>query len=107
MRLKVTETIKDYEGKALPADDGELTFRGVFSTALNNAAAGEDIPAEQKGKLFAISVKLFSSSEVNLTSDEVALVKERVGKVLGSPLVYGRVLEFLGDIEKPSEESAV
>jgi hypothetical protein len=99
MRIKITDPVLDYakEGAPKPVEtpDGPLTFRAVFDQALNSSAPNEAIPAEKKSKQFALTLKLYASNEVDLTVDGAALVKERVGIIYTSPLVYGRVCELL------------
>jgi hypothetical protein len=99
MRIKVTDSIMDYPKQGAPkpveTPDGPLTFRAVFDNALNSVVANEVIPAEKKSKQFALTLKLYGSSEVDVTVDEAALIKKRVGLIYTSPLVYGRVCELL------------
>jgi hypothetical protein len=99
MRIKVTEPVLDYpkEGAPKPVEtpDGPLTFREVFSQALNSVGPSEIVPAEKKSKLYAVSLKLYGSADVDLTVDEAALIKERVGIIYNAPLIYGRVCELL------------
>jgi hypothetical protein len=97
--IEVTDPILDYlkEGAPKPVEtpDGPLTFRAVFDQALNSSAPNEVTPAEKKSKQFALTLKLYASNEVDLTVDEASLIKERVGLIWTSPLIYGRVCELL------------
>jgi hypothetical protein len=109
MIIKVTDQILNLEGNPIEAisssgegDKGEKTFvtyRTVISNALNNFNQSETPTAEYKNKSWQIMKKLYDSDEVNLTVDDMAHIKERVGKIY-SPLIYGRVSEIF---EKPSE----
>lgn len=94
MRIKVTNPILDLEGKAIKSEGSDATFRIVFYNALNQFLPEEKPTSEEKAKCFGLMQKIFKSDEVNITSDEAALLKERVGK-LYNPLVFGRVSELL------------
>lgn len=105
MKIKVTQKVLDYAGKPISdQDDGEdVNLRQIIITALNNIAQNETLTTETKSKIYALSNKLWSGSEVNLTFDERALIKERAGKIL-TPLTFGRVCEMLFVDEKDPEE---
>jgi hypothetical protein len=93
MKIDVTDTIKNYDGKIVKEDNNPLTLRTVFVASLNATEKGEVRTAEDKAKAFQISSKLYDNNEVKLTVDDMAFLKERVGKFF-SPLVYGRVCEL-------------
>lgn len=99
MRVEITKVIPDYDGKPIKetARDGsehDLTYREVFSTALNAGLPDEKILPEEKSRAYQITHKIFAGKDVSLTVDEAALIKERVGKIY-NPLVYGRVCDEL------------
>jgi hypothetical protein len=94
MRIKVTDQLTDYEGRKLVEGKEPVTFRRVFTTALN-AVDEKDRPAPDKMALiYALSIKLYSGDEVDLTLEEATLIKEQVGKVYNA-LVYGRTVDLL------------
>lgn len=110
MRINVLNGIKDYEGTYLKdrkvdsdggaiVEDGKVvlekqTIRSILITALNSAAQGEVLVAEDKAKIFALSSKLYGSKVVDLTLDEMVFIKDRVAKIFNSPLIYGRIQEL-------------
>lgn len=93
MKIDVTESIKNYQGEPLEDQNGPVSWREVFSGALNATAKGEAMTSEDKAKAFQISSKLYSKKEVKLTVDDMAFLKERVG-LFYNPLIYGRVTEL-------------
>lgn len=106
MKIKIHEVVTDYEGKAItmPPDDKALTYFDVFVNALNSQINAELIPAETKSKIYQLTKKLYSSNEPNLTTDQLTLIKERVGKGY-APMVYGKVCEVIdGTDEKDPQE---
>lgn len=99
MRIKLTESIKDYEGKEILQDDRPLDIRTVFVTALNSTSIDdhgrqEVVTAEQKSKIYRLSTALYKDKEMDISLDDRAFIKERVGKIY-TPMVYGRVCEIL------------
>ena len=94
MRVKVSAPVVDYEGNPIADGKSPLTYRKVFTVALN-AFDEKDKPApEQMAHIYALSVKLYDSTEVDLSVEDATLIKERVGKTF-NPLVYGRTCDLL------------
>ena len=100
MRINVKQPVLDYEGKPLMVNktnaDGSPVLgedhrpvqepeqlRSYLALALNNTAQDEKevFTPEQKTKIYALTTKLYSKKEVDLTLDDRAFLKERVGKV--------------------------
>lgn len=104
MRITVTDGVKDYDGKTVMNDSREgkaLTLRDIFMTALNNNLPTEMLTMDQKVRSFDLSQRMSGSTTVDLTVEEAAYIKERVG-VFYAPLVYGRVCELLdGKVKEP------
>lgn len=95
MKITVTEKLKDYENKPLIEDENSVVLRDIFAIALNNNSSVEDqLTPELKLKVYKLTQKIFATDKVELTVDEAALIKERVGLVY-TPLIYGRVCEVL------------
>jgi hypothetical protein len=96
MRILVTKPILDYENEKIKTEDGKtLIVRDALSLAINNLAPDEVLKAEDKSKIYMLSIKLFKSKEVDLTTDDRVFIRERAGKVLGSALIYGRICDIL------------
>lgn len=96
MKIKLLNVLKDYENKDLEKDNKAFIVRDAFIIALNSQMPNEVITAEDKSRIYQISIKLFKGSEVDLSLDERSFIKKRADKFL-SPLVYGRVCEILED----------
>ena len=104
MRIKLNQTIKGYDNKELLDQDNKPSvLRDVFAIAINSQTRDEILTAEQKAKIYQLSVKLYSDNEVELTLDDRAFIKERAGKIW-TPLIYGRICEILEDSEVEVEE---
>ena len=94
MRIKLTEQLADYEGRKLLDGNNPVTFRRVFVTALNAFGENERSSPEQMAMIYALSTRLYSANEIDLSLEEAALIKDRVGKTY-NPLVYGRTCDLL------------
>jgi hypothetical protein len=124
MRINVKQRILDYEGNPIlvnktnpdgtpvlgedhrPIQEPEM-LRNYLALALNNTAQGENevFTPEQKAKIYALTTKLYSKKEVDLTLDDRAFIKDRVGKLYG-PLIYGRICDVLeGESSEPAPPS--
>lgn len=126
MRINVLEVIKDYEGKDFTATienpnwkagdppqdrmkEEPVTVRKICMTALNAVLDGEKQTGLEKTKIFQISSKLYGSSEVDFTEEQLEFVKERVGKVYNA-LCYGRICQILegqGQVIMPPHQEGV
>ena len=96
MKIDVTQTLKDYEGKEIVGDDKKtlLTLRRVITVALNSMGGGKPIPAEKKAKAYEVFSKCYKGKEADLTVDDRSFINEQVAEFY-SPLVVGRVREIL------------
>lgn len=97
MRIKLDEPIRDYKGqpiKVSETSEEHFTYFDVFVNALNNQITGELLTAEEKNKMYQITRKMYSDKNPNFTTDQLTLLKERVGKIY-PPLVYGRVCDLV------------
>ena len=103
MKIKVTDTIKKYDGSELIEEGKPLLLRTVFDVALNNTIPGEDaMTSEQKAKAYQLTLKIYANNEVDLTLDDRTLLKERVSKTY-NPLVFGRVSDLLEGSDKTTD----
>lgn len=95
MKVKVTEKVLGYEGKPVKDGEKDLEWLQVFFIALNNFTQDEKPTSEVKSRCYQITKKLYDSNEPDLTVEERSFLIERVRKMFTSPLVCGRVEEFL------------
>lgn len=93
MKIKVTDVVLDYDGTPMLDGEDPLTLRTAFRVALNSFLPNEEMGAEKKTKLYALTLKIFTGKEVEITTDEAALIKER-GALFLTPLVYGRIVDL-------------
>lgn len=113
MKIKLRDTITDYEGKPVTVPNEEtgtktpLTYFDVFINSLNSQAPGEmPLTAEKKSQIYQISKKMYQSNEPNFTTNELSLIKERIGKTY-APMVYGKICDLFDGVEDgPKQEAA-
>lgn len=110
MRIQVNQEILDFEGKPLlinPKDpkSESIKLKDIIGNSINNTLQSEQLSAEVKNKLFQIGLKLYKGNEVDFTTDQLSLIKERVNKIYQNPLICGRVEEIIEGKPELSPES--
>lgn len=94
MKFNLIEAIKSVKDEDLKDGKGKpFLYRDAIYIALNSQTKDEVIPAEEKAKIFQLSLKIYKDKEADLTDDERVLIKERAGKILDA-ISYGRILEL-------------
>ena len=95
MKINTNIVIKDFNNKPIKNEKGkEIIIRDIIAVALNMEDNDHRLTAEKKNQAFQIGIKLYEKNEVDLTVDQAAFIKERVG-IFYSPLIYGRICELL------------
>ena len=95
MKIITTEVIKDFKGEPIKNEKGqEVTARDIISIVLNMEDNDHRLTAEKKNQAFQIGIKLWQDKEIDLTVEQAAFIKERVGYFY-SPIIYGRICELI------------
>lgn len=96
MKYNLNHKILDQKGRPIPDEDGNDTTLGMaIQVALLSGVDGEMQPVKglAKVKRYNIFVRLVGENEIELTPDEVVLIKDAV---LAFPtIIVGRVTEIL------------
>lgn len=103
--------ITDLDGKDIPvsaAKDAKPTDLALIAgtALLVDPQPGPGTPSmrpEDKLARFNLALKVHKSGQVNLTSEEVTLLKSAIATAFGS-LVYGRAVEILDPPAKPKDK---
>lgn len=91
----VGENFKNDKGQEQTAK--ELVCQSLYFA---QAQGREDIPQEDKYKLYDIALRIQNSKkEVELNSEEISLVKTEVSKGM-QPIVYGQIVDMLENKER-------
>lgn len=95
MKINVLTTIKDYNNKDILNEGNKpIVWRDIVFQALNSFIQDEHPTNEIKYQCFSITQKVFASEEVELEIADIALILERITKIMTSPLICGRAKEF-------------
>lgn len=96
MRKDFSKSFINLDGsEAKDGNNKPITFASTTLTALLNPPQDERLTAEQKTRRYQMATKINKNpSKVDLTIEELALIKECVGKFHG-PLVVGQTYEML------------
>ncbi len=97
MNIKLDTTLVGIEGTPLKDEKGNETNYGlVITNALLTPLQGDDkMEGKKKAELFNIWFdKIKDQDEAELTSEEVVVVKERIG-MMYPPLIVGQMYKLL------------
>lgn len=96
MLKNFNETLKDVNGADVLDDGVAVAMKSLVVNALASPEWGRDLPGTKRVTAFALALRLNAGSEQEITPEEAVLIKEACEKQYPSPLVYGRICEFLG-----------
>lgn len=102
MKIKVLETLKDYENNEVTDKDSNgnvfgITIRKCIFLALNNPAKDENMDSGTKEKCYDLTKRAYDSIEPEFSTEELAFIADRIGKVIVSPLLVGRFKEIINE----------
>lgn len=100
MKRDFNQPIVNFEGQQMKDETGKPVILCLVAlNALLTPIPNETITGSEKAKRYALALKINERpGEVNVTAEELALLKEQIGKVY-PPLVVGRAYDLLE--EKP------
>lgn len=88
MKIDFSQVLKQLDGSNILADAGEpLTLGRLCTVALVNDETGDGGAKERR---FRMAQKLFVCGEHELTSEDVAWLKEIIGRVITSTIHAGQ-----------------
>lgn len=104
MKIDLTAQILDLKGEAL---DPPMTLRDVCTMALLSTLRDDDkLNGPQKADLFALALRMVDATEVDLKVEDVALLKDRIGRGY-PPITVGRAYALLDPpAAAPAEKEA-
>ena len=97
MKINVDQTLKTLDGKTMmDADSSGNAVEATVKTLLVNAvlAPTKDEKGVDKVRKYELAKMVFKGGEVDLTPEDVVLIKEQVGNNF-APIVVGQVFEML------------
>jgi len=98
MLLNVTEKLKTFSGEVIKDNVNGEAVDADLRTALVNAILSpvQNETGMDKVKKYELAKRIHSKDEVELSKDDIELIKERVGE-LYVPLVVGQIFDKLDD----------
>jgi hypothetical protein len=96
MKINFEQTLKDMDGKDITEGKEKkvLTLDKVCVNALLSENQDDRQSGEDKLKVFQLAKKIYGAGEVEVTAEEIVLIKNKVGRFY-LPLVVGQVYEIL------------
>lgn len=94
---KLFRLVETDEGlKAQPMFDGgcEMTLRSVSLGSLMIMAGNDQVPAVERAKRYDLALRFIDSDEVDFEAEEIALIKDLIGKMY-HPIIVGQVWRLL------------
>lgn len=89
----------DYENNAISEAGKPVTMRSIIVNTINLASDNAQIDGEEKYKRYALAQRIANTTEedaeINVSVEEVVLIKKCFNNTHLSPLVIGRVFDFL------------
>ena len=93
MKIEFNRELKTLDGESMKMNDKPLTLRSASVEALLIPKQGDS--GTDKAKSYALAMKIHQSNgQVDLTIDEAAELKKRIGENM-TPLVVGQAWEML------------
>lgn len=94
--INFAQTINDRSGAPLMvANDRPAKLGDMCVQALDTVVGNERVDPLEKMARFHLANKLFNQSDVDLTAEEISLLRKRVDDVYPSPYLAGTLLEML------------
>lgn len=95
MKINFNIELKDMDGKPImETKDKPLLLDKVCVNAVLSEIPDEKTTGEQKLQRFQLAKKIYGAGEIDVTAEEIVLLKDKIGK-LYLPLVVGQVFEIL------------
>ncbi len=88
MKIDITQQLVGYNGEPIQNGASALTLRSVCCEALTAAYPEEKLAGEEKVRRFELARLLYAEDEPDVSVEDLALVKQLVGKGYG-PVVVG------------------
>jgi|GEM_PF-3242949 len=102
MKINLDRAILDPRGNPVRDGEGNLTLGTVVMTAMfAQIPDDQNVSSDQKIKFYKLAMSASKGGVAPFTTEELSMVKQRVGRVYGA-LVVGRVYEI---IEGEGDES--
>jgi len=99
MKINVDVTLKTFDGKPMmDADSNGNAVEATVKTVLVNAilVPGKEDKGVDKVRKYELAKMIFKGGEVDLTPEDIVLIKQQVGDNF-APVVVGQIFEMLSN----------
>lgn len=103
MKINWDAKITNFEGEPIKDGEKDVTLATISCSVFISALKGDDqLSGEEKEKLFKIGLAASEGGVSEITADQAATLKKRIG-VAYAPLIVGRAYEIIesGGVEAP------
>lgn len=95
MKVNVNQAFTELDGTVIKDGEHDFTLKEASVRALNTPVPSEKLSEEEKMKRFNLARKIYKGGVVDLTTDECALIKNRIHVIFDSPLIYTEAYEMI------------
>ena len=95
MIIKLGIVLIDEKGKPLKDRDKEIVTLGTVCTSALLAPDPEERNLDSKVKKYHLHLRIFGKEEVEITSDEIVLIKKCINAAYSQPLIVGQANDIL------------
>lgn len=96
MILNFDQTLKELNGETIKDEKGEVKLKTFCQNAI--LAPEKEQNAEEKVRAYQLAIKIQEGGEVEVTAEEIALIKKKVGEAY-APIVVGQIFEILESLK--------
>jgi len=112
MRFDHSTVLTNYKNEPIPtlADDGktqeDLTLYTVIIRSLHTVHSNpaNALTAGQLNEAFQISLRMHPGKPLDLSPEDMVLIKKRVALIYNNPLVYGRISQLFNPQPESPED---
>jgi len=99
MKINVNQVLKNLAGETLKDNDGtgkaiDATLKLAIINSVLAPVQNKNESGVEKVKKYELAKKVYANDEIDLTAEEITLIKQRVGEVY-APLLVGQIFEML------------
>ena len=87
MKISFVQELKELNGTPICIGEKNLTLKDAACNVLSAAFNDEQISGEEKAKRGLLAFRIYANQEIDLTIEELGLIKKLIGKGYGSIVV--------------------
>lgn len=105
MKYNTSIPVVDFNGQEFKMDNHVVTFNTLLYLTVTTPVPGDaQTTIESRMSLYNLASKIRDNLELEISAEEVALLKKRAVAVVSSVIMFGRLIEFLENPLGPLED---